>query len=467
VRTIARRQNPDGGIGYWRGTDWSTPWLTSYAARVLLEARAAGVDVDSTMLARIADYLTRSLHQDSKGFFAVTYWHEHRSLLLAERVAAVDMLSRLGRPDVPAENSLMSEGAQLLWDDRLVLAEVLQRRGATSAAKLLLTSAWRAVTPAGRALNVPTPERRHYFASTARPTARLLTATLAIEPEHPQLGALVETLVQQGRAVAADVWNTQDYGAIVLALGAYERQRARSTPGTIRIDGPRGTILTRNLAAGETRDTTFTLDGLVKDNTVRLRVTAQSTSPIYYYLTIREVPRARPVRPVDRGIQVERWYERIDTREAVMRVAAGELVRVRLRITVPADRHFVVLDDPLPAGLEAVDLSLRTVRPPGVELPEARDPAQPQDEFGWYYGSWDAGVWSVFDHKELRDDRVIYSSTYLWKGTHTATYLARATTIGTFVMPPAHAEEMYNPAVNGRTGGGEFTVTVTGTVPGR
>ena len=66
---------------------------------------------------------------------------------------------------------------------------------------------------------------------------------------------------------------------------------------------------------------------------------------------------------MDRGIQVERWYEDVRTGQPIVRVAEGELVRVRLRVTVPAERHFVVLDDPLPAGLEPVDLSLRTVSP--------------------------------------------------------------------------------------------------------
>ena len=79
--------------------------------------------------------------------------------------------------------------------------------------------------------------------------------------------------------------------------------------------------------------------------------------------------------------------------------------------------------------------------------------------FQWYYGSWDSGWWSPFDHREIRDDRVLYSATVLWKGTYTMTYLARATTPGTFVRPPAHAEEMYNPAVYGRSDGGQFTVT--------
>lgn len=46
----------------------------------------------------------------------------------------------------------------------------------------------------------------------------------------------------------------------------------------------------------------------------------------------------------------------------------------------------------------------------------------------------------------------------LWAGSYTASYVARATTVGTFVRPPAHAEEMYNPALQGRSDGGRFVV---------
>jgi uncharacterized protein YfaS (alpha-2-macroglobulin family) len=136
---------------------------------------------------------------------------------------------------------------------------------------------------------------------------------------------------------------------------------------------------------------------------------------------------------------------------------------VRLRVTVPSERYFVVLDDALPAGLEAVDLSLRTVG--GVPGPGSADSSATEGEVAegdaesrWVYGSWDAGWWSPFDHRELRDDRVVFVATRLWKGSYSATYLARATTPGTFTRPPAHAEEMYNPAVFGESDGGVFTV---------
>jgi uncharacterized protein YfaS (alpha-2-macroglobulin family) len=133
---------------------------------------------------------------------------------------------------------------------------------------------------------------------------------------------------------------------------------------------------------------------------------------------------------------------------------------VRLRITVPEDRAMVVLDDPLPAGLEAVDLSLRTVSPFAADLLASTDDSDKTDEDrGWWsWGSWDGGMWSPFDHSEIRDDRVVYFARRVWRGSYNATYLARATTAGRFVSGPAHAEEMYNPGVHGRSGGGLFIV---------
>ena len=45
----------------------------------------------------------------------------------------------------------------------------------------------------------------------------------------------------------------------------------------------------------------------------------------------------------------------------------------------------------------------------------------------------------------MRDDRVFFFSRQLWTGTYDATYLARASTAGIFVRPPAHAEGCTTP----------------------
>ncbi|HWW61879.1 MAG TPA: hypothetical protein VN181_10965, partial [Thermoanaerobaculia bacterium] len=71
------------------------------------------------------------------------------------------------------------------------------------------------------------------------------------------------------------------------------------------------------------------------------------------------------------------------------------------------------------------------------------------DQGGTYWAWWERGG---FDHIERHDDRVDLFATRLGEGLHEYTYLLRATTAGTFMTAPAHAEEMYEPEVFGRTG---------------
>ena len=483
VSVLSRRQRSDGGIGYWDTNDWTTPWLSAYAGLALLEARTAGIEVSDSVLDRLAVYLRRSIDDPAPIRAPVRHWYDQAQSQLSDQVAAADYLSRLGKPHVAAENDLIRNAAQLTWEDRARLAEVLVRRKAISAARGLLEPAWAATKLEGRRATVPDGAReyRHYFYSRLRPVGRMLTATLAVDSSHALLGPLVETLVQQGRAGVLEWWNTQDYAAVVAALAAFDRRTRAGSARPFTVSGGGRRLLTSSgVPAGAARasigDSALALTGLMEGAgserpSLKLALAASGTgSPIYYYLTVHEVPKSRPVNPEDRGIRVERWYEKYDRTDPVVSVSEGELVRVRLRLTVPNDRQFLIVDDALPAGLEAVDLSLRTASltpgpgvgqetrylPPSDAESEGREGGE-SDHY-WYYGRWDSGWWSPFDHKEIRDDRVVYSATVLWKGTYNLTYLARATTPGTFIRPPAHAEEMYNPAVFGRSDGGAFTV---------
>jgi len=479
VRTLAERQREDGGIGYWGSEDWTTPWLTVYAGQFLVDARSAGIAVDDSVLARMTVYLERALKSDTVSDAALRRWYGWRWTLLADRVAIVDLLSRLRQPDIAAENRLVAEAAQLRIEDRSRLAEVLARRGERRTAAGLLATQWAAVQIEGRRAVLPdtlTRDTTFYFESSVRPAARLLMATLAVAPDHPLIGPLVENVVQQGRVSTNRWWNTQDWAMAVTALAAFDSATHRNSGGgggTLHIRSGQRVLYDSALDVDAAVDSSASLTGLLSDapdgaQALRLQLErGGGTGPVYYYVTVHEVPQRRPVRPDDHGIQVERWYERYDGGAPITSVVEGELVRVRLRITVPADREFLVVDDALPAGLEAVDLSLRTsalTAGPGAAAVRGRSDEDSDDlgsesDGSWGYGMWESGWWSPFDHRELRDDRVVYFATQLWKGSYTASYVARATTPGVFVRPPAHAEEMYNPAVFGRSDGGVFTVT--------
>jgi len=67
-----------------------------------------------------------------------------------------------------------------------------------------------------------------------------------------------------------------------------------------------------------------------------------------------------------------------------------------------------------------------------------------EEDWWWWRGTW-------YEHQNMRDERVEAFSSLLWEGVHTYSYVARATTPGRFVVPPAKAEEMYAPETFGRS----------------
>jgi len=117
-------------------------------------------------------------------------------------------------------------------------------------------------------------------------------------------------------------------------------------------------------------------------------------------------------------------------------------VRVRLTMVAEARRYHVALVDPMPAGLEAVNPELATTE----KLPV--DETKPEDKmttrYWWWWRPW-------YEHENMRDERVEAFTSLLWDGVYNYSYVARATTPGSFVVPPARAEEMYSPETFGRS----------------
>jgi uncharacterized protein YfaS (alpha-2-macroglobulin family) len=97
VAILSRRQRSDGGIGFWSATDWTTPWLSAYAGLTLLDAKAAGVEVDDSLLVRLGEYLRNSLKNPQPIRAPVVGWYQEVQARLSDQVAAVDFLSRLGK----------------------------------------------------------------------------------------------------------------------------------------------------------------------------------------------------------------------------------------------------------------------------------------------------------------------------------------------------------------------------------
>ena len=450
VDELSRRQGPDGHIGYWFVSSWTSWWLDSYAGMLMLDARDMGLNVDSSVVAGLVRASARTDTMPRSGGEYGTSAERRRVLAwsLSDDLATLHFLRRAGAPNPAREASLVRQAAAMTWEDRVWLVELLSRRPDKTLARQHLARVWRDVETAGVRADIPDSLLVTLgFPSHVRPVARLLLTSLALEPNHPQLPALIERIVQQGRAQQSWRWNTQDvaWASYALAELAMTEKQVRA-PSTVTV---RSALSGRSPRAllGSSSDSSVSLDGLVERDGewMALPIHVESAGRVFYVLTVDEVPLVPPTTPDAKGIIVERWYERYDDGRPVTDVVEGELVRARVRITVPSDREFVAVEDLLPAGLEVVDLSLRTST---LGSTVARNPSA-EDQWLW---------WSPWEHKELRDDRVLYFARTLWKGTYSASYVARATTAGSFVKPPAHAEEMYNPSLGGRSDGGTFRV---------
>jgi uncharacterized protein YfaS (alpha-2-macroglobulin family) len=211
------------------------------------------------------------------------------------------------------------------------------------------------------------------------------------------------------------------------AVGSATFRGRSSTAQSVRLAMP---DLVRQVAAGTEKELTMTRAG---------------TGHLYYSSRLQFVL-TEPLPALDQGMRVERRYERFTesgTSPAATSFAAGDLIRVTLTLTLPKERRYVAVSDPLPAGVEAVDSWFRT-----TASDVARDASWTPDDQSWETRYRRGG----FDHVEKYDDRVSLFATRLSEGRHEFSYVVRATTAGTFNVAGTRAEEMYAPEVSGRTG---------------
>jgi len=169
------------------------------------------------------------------------------------------------------------------------------------------------------------------------------------------------------------------------------------------------------------------------------------------------------VQSLSRGMSISRQYYASDDKcfaplkagetqipcTPVKTAKVGDVLQVKLSIVAPTDLYYVMVEDPLPAGMEAVDTSLKTTSQTG-QSPQlnSTDKYSYSDGWGWWW----------FTHSELRDEKVALFATNLPAGTYEYTYQIRAGVDGTFNVLPAHAEEMYFPEVFGRSDGSQFVI---------
>lgn len=261
-----------------------------------------------------------------------------------------------------------------------------------------------------------------------RDAALLLSVWLDVEPENPAVPRLAQYL--RDRQQDGHWGNTQDNAFALLAFGKLAKHLPdEEQPFAGKLELPNGDVR----AFAGTNDVAWSLDpGAGGAATVR------NDGPGKLYLGARfEGVSAGPEPERADGIAIRREFlgqtgNFIDVRE----LPQGELIVVRLMIdTQGRQLDQLVLEDLLPAGWEIENPNLATAQ-----------------QFGWLREKNEGDR-----HREARDDRMlIFTGPIL--GEAAFHYAVRATTPGTYALPPPTVSGMYEPEIRGVGVGGQVRV---------
>lgn len=467
---LAQRQKPDGSFGYWsRHDQWTSPFVSVHVGWMLsklIEKSSSGWHVE--IPCRIVQQLT--LYLKGLAGNVPSQFRNHSVDLIA---MAVFVLNALGSQDDAMRLAKKLFSSKKLEEFSLeALGRLLVVFGsASSSGTEILAFLKNRVTETAETANFVTSYRTGtaaegakflLLASNQRTDGVVLEALLRTDKDNSLLPKVVKGLLAHRKK---GKWgNTQENCQSLVALELYFRLFEGTAPDfTARMwidDDFAGqasykgySTTSHKLLVPMTRllgDASGTRGGPSRDLCIQ-----KSGSPgrLYYRLGLDYAPTNPRTEGRDCGFFVERRYEAIDDDEDVVktdggyRIRSGARVRVRLTMTNTSRRYHVALVDKMPAGFEAVNPALKT----SEALPVDTD--KQQDAPGVFCGMRCFFSRSWFEHQNLRDERAEAFASLLWEGAHSYSYVARATCKGTFVTPPATAEEMYSPEVFGASPG--------------
>ena len=184
-----------------------------------------------------------------------------------------------------------------------------------------------------------------------------------------------------------------------------------------------------------------------------LEIAREGVGRAYYIARLGYTPGAASDERENAGFDIRREIsvlrdDRWVLASSPIEVERGDTVRVDLFVHAPGPRTFVVVDDPLPGAIEAINRDLATATSAEHAKGEADFPA---GSYGHDFDNWRSfgDSWQGFYHRELRHDSARFFADYLPAGRYHLGYTAQVIATGEFAAPAVRAEQMYAPEVYG------------------
>lgn len=436
IAKITRYQTSSGGFGMWPGSE-PDAYLTAYALWGLKLARDAGYELDTAAVQRAIDYLRQQLVMEpNQG--------PRRSVAgeLSSRAFSLHVLALLGQPEPAATTALVASADAMPHFGQAFLAQAVAAAVGPAHESVSALLARFKSTPRSQGVGELVKERpdsdlEWYYSTHVRTSAIVTDTLLALRPDDARLPALIRGLLAERRA-SGSWYTTQENLYALVALTRYAKAQAGKS-ATVQVKRGDATLLSERLA-GDGLGRLRQLDVAVDPSDVTPVTVTASEGTAHYRIRTRYRRDSAHQPAENKGLDVRRVFLDPETGAVLDQAREGQMVRVQLTLSSPAQQSHVALSDYLPAGLEPINARFATV-PNNL----------PQDDPDWYHRLW-------LSHRELGDERVDAFVEWLPARSGSFEYLTRATSVGKFVVPAATAEKMYDPDVSGRTALRSFEV---------
>lgn len=444
LQILYAQQKVDGGWG-WFAQDNSDALTTAYALIGLSEAQEQGFTVSDTVISSARAFLRGTFVTPGLN---VEMWRLNRQAFV------LYALARSGDADVARTTTLFESRDRLSYYAKGFLAQALALIDPddTSRTDVLLSDLLNGAVTSATGVHWNEESNDYYNWNTdTRTTAIVLDTFVKLQPDNELIPNIVRYLMTQREA---DAWETtQETAWAVMALTDYMQSSGELNPDYTYSATLNGEALAEGAATAENQ--TDAVEPLVVQVSDLLADTANSlvisrgegSGVLYYTAHLRVFLPVPEIEPLDRGLIIERHYTLPESDEPITSAQVGENVTVHLTVIAPNDLHYVVIEDPIPAGTDAVNPALNTSQQTGTQTEiNVDDPLA----FGW--------GWWYFSNIEFRDEKVVLTTTYLPAGTYEYTYTIRAGLAGAYNVIPPTGGEAYFPEVYGRGAGMLFTI---------
>jgi uncharacterized protein YfaS (alpha-2-macroglobulin family) len=444
IDEIGTFQKYNGGLWYWPGSQYDDPYLTGYVIQVMTYLKQAGFKVDQNVYTRAVNYAKNTINKNRWP----SYYSERFRFITSVYLTAV--LAEAGQPvEAMVENLYLRRNEMEPFELSLMLMTIgrYERNEYTQEQITDLNNRLfaRAVITSGEVHFEQPTGYSGLLASTARTNAFILRALLTATPESPHITPLARWLVNERKN---GHWgNTQSNALVLLSMAEYLRVMEADPPNfklSALLAGRH--VLKASFDAFDQPAQSVIVPNaeLSPDEKMSLDLKYEGTGAAYYLLRLKYAPEKPDLEAFQAGFSLSRTYTRMDpnpTDKPSDTFSRGDVVKIDVVLVVPSQRHWVVLEDHLPAGLEPINFGLPTA--PAYLTKMLNQGSTPQEYYQRYW----------YDHREIWQQRVAIYARQLREGVYTFSYLARAVTPGKFVAPGPAVEEMYSPETSGKGSG--------------